>query len=98
MTAHAYSYESLRAAMGQQIALTDGHGHQVLLTIDRVEKSKLDSAQWEAFSASLKGDDTFHVPQGAYQLQHPGLGEETFFLSPKSAVEYELVINRKKME
>lgn len=94
----SYSYESLNSLLGQKLTLTDDQGHQVMLVIDKVEKSKLDSMEWEAFSACLVGDASFHVPQGTYQLKHPGLGEEAFFLSPKSAVEYELVINRRKLE
>lgn len=91
-----YSYDALRTLLGQQITVVDAQGHQVVMNIDRVEKSKLDSDEWEAFSAYFKGDSSFHVPQGTYQLSHPKLGSDTFFMSPKSAVEYELVINRKK--
>ncbi|WP_141229454.1 DUF6916 family protein [Cellvibrio mixtus] len=92
----SYNYDSLQALAGQPITVMDDAGQQLTLKIDRVEKSRYDSVVWEVFSAYFMGDSQFRIPQGSYRLSHPDLGTETFFISPKSAVEYELVINRKR--
>jgi len=93
-----YTYERLTQLVGQQLQLQDDGGTKVSLTLDRVVKGKLDPSRWEAFAAYFIGDQSFHVPQGTYRLEHPALGEASLFLSPKSPIEYELVVNRKIAE
>jgi hypothetical protein len=90
-----YTFERLNQLLGQQLQLQDDAGTRVNLTLDRVVKGKLDPNHWESFAAYLTGDPSFHIPQGNYQLEHPELGVASLFLSPKSEVEYELIMNRR---
>jgi len=93
----SYEYEKLIHKVGHSVTLIDGQARKVSLTITKVDRSKMTSSKWDSFSVFFSGQENFHVPQGTYRLSDSELGEEDFFLSPKSVNEYELVINRQKI-
>ena len=91
-----FSRDSLLDLISQKILLTDGDGNRVDLTVKEVVPGKLDGDEWDSFSVRLEGDESFHVPQGSYQLSHERIGSHTLFMSPNSATEYEIIVNRKR--
>ena len=92
-----YSFENLNSLRGQALTLTDSQGNQVALVIENVAQSKLNGVEWDAFALYLQGPDHLQVPQGCYLVEHPELGAETLFISPKSAVQYEIIFNKPKV-
>lgn len=90
-----YTYGHLTALLGERITMTDAQGVQAQLVIDHVEKNEQYGPDWEAFAVYLLGQDNLRIPQGCYVFEHPALGAETLFISPKSQLQYEVVINKR---
>ncbi|MFG7351247.1 DUF6916 family protein [Shewanella oncorhynchi] len=91
----AYTFKQLTALLGDHITLTDSQGSRLQLVIHNVEQGVQSAPQWEAFALYLLGQENIRVPQGNYMFEHPALGAETLFMSPKSQMEYEIVFNRR---
>lgn len=92
-----YTFENLNSLRGQTLTLTDAQGNQAMLVIDHVAQGKLQATGWDAFALHLCGPEHLHVPQGCYLVEHPKLGAETLFISPKSAVQYEIIFSKAKI-
>ncbi len=90
-----YTINNLIALLGEHITLTDSQGSRLQLVIHSVEQGVQRVPQWEAFALYLLGQENIRVPQGSYLFEHPALGAETLFISPKSQLEYEIVFNRR---
>ena len=91
-----YNYNNLMEIVGDNVAVSDDEGNQQQLKIDSVSTSSMHGEDWEAFSVLFRGDESFHIPQGTYQFDHPAFGQVSLFVSPKSEIEYETVINRRR--
>lgn len=90
-----YTFENLSALRGQLLTLTDSQGNQVELEIAHVAQSTLNGTEWSAFALHLQGQEHVQIPQGCYLFDHPDLGAETLFISPKSHVQYEIIFNKR---
>ena len=91
-----YKFDVLDSMRGDQFDVMDESGNQAVLTLVDVKKSSLDGVHWEAFSAIYKGEQSIRIPQGTYRLHHRTFGALSLFLSPKSEVDYEVVVTRRK--
>lgn len=93
--ANVFDYETALAHIGDEVAVV-GANPALHLTLVEVVRSPLDGAEWEAFALYLEGDPTRRLAQGVYRFAHPVVGELDLFLSPKSAVEYEISVSRRR--
>ncbi len=92
-----FTPEVLNELIGQKVKITDPQGNEAELTIQEVVSKQASGQEGEAFSVYLRGDESFHAPQGIYQLSHQAFAQLDLFLSPKSTTEYEIVVNRKRL-
>ncbi|WP_020408655.1 DUF6916 family protein [Hahella ganghwensis] len=86
----------LSEIVDQKVKLQIPEGSDVELTVSKVGACALDGDEWESFYVYLKGDESFHLPQGTYPITHEAFGTQDLFLSPKSPTEYEIIVNRKR--
>ncbi len=86
----------LLLTLNQSLTLIDPEGTQVALEIVEVASTTLNGDDWDSFYVTLRGTDTFHVPQGSYTFAHEKIGEIDMFMSPNSQTEYEIVVTRKR--
>ncbi|WP_404392372.1 DUF6916 family protein [Pseudoalteromonas phenolica] len=91
-----FNAKVLTELLGQTVDITDSVGSGVTLTVSEVVESSMNGDEWEAFSVYLTGEESFHISQGTYKVAHSAFGERDLFISPKSPVEYEIIINRKR--
>lgn len=89
------TYETMLARIGDEVEVV-GATPALHLTLTEVARSPLDGAEWEAFALYLESDPARPLPQGTYRLAHPVIGEQDLFLSPKSPVQYEISISRRR--
>lgn len=90
-----FNYDTLQRQLGTAVTLIDAD-QVTFLSMVELSRSPLDGAQWEAFALYLEGDPNRQLPQGVYRLAHPAFGERDLFLSPKSPVQYEISISRRR--
>lgn len=90
-----FSYEALQEHIGDAMAVV-GASPALQLTLRELERSPLDGTEWGAFALYLEGDSKRQLAQGIYRLAHPAFGELDLFVSPKSAVQYEISISRRR--
>lgn len=93
--AKVFGYEALQGHIGDAMTVV-GASPAMQLTLRELERTALDGAEWEAFALYLEGDPKRLLPQGTYRLAHPAFGEHDLFLSPKSPVQYEISISRRR--
>ena len=91
-----FNFQNLTGLKDQKVTVKVSDDIQCELTIKEIVKNSLDGDEWESFSVFLTGDDSFHLDQGTYTLSNDQFGEQALFLSPKSALEYEIVVNRQR--
>lgn len=90
-----FNYDTLQRQLGTAVTLIDAD-QVIFLSMVELSRSPLDGAEWEAFALYLEGDPNRQLPQGVYRLAHPAFGERDLFLSPKSPVQYEISISRRR--
>jgi hypothetical protein len=90
-----FNYETLQRQLGTVVQLIDAD-QVIFLSMTELSRSPLDGAEWEAFALYLEGDPERQLAQGIYRLAHPAFGEQDLFLSPKSPVQYEISISRRR--
>lgn len=90
-----FNYEALQGHVGDVMVIA-GVRPALYLKLIAVERSPLDGAEWEAFAVYLEGDPERPLMQGTYRLAHPAFSEQDLFLSPKSPVQYEISISRRR--
>jgi hypothetical protein len=88
-------YETVLARIGDEVEVV-GATPALHLKLTEVVRSPLDGAVWEAFALYFDGDPARPLSQGTYRLAHPAIGEQDLFLSPKSPVQYEISISRRR--
>jgi len=91
-----FTYETLSQIEGEHVILTDAMGRQCQLKIDRVRRGTLNDDEWTSFSVYYTAEIGVRIPQGNYQLEHSSFDTETKFLIPKSPIEYETIITRRR--
>lgn len=90
-------YETVLPHIGDEVEVV-GATPALHLKLTEVVRSPLDGAKWEAFALYLEGDPARPLLQGTYRLALPAIGEQDLFLSPKSPVQYEISISRRRGE
>lgn len=93
-----YNYKNISQFIGEKVQLRDEQGNVAELSIADVCKGAMDGDEWEAFSVIYQGNKDFFVPQGTYFFTSEHFGEKQLFLSPKSDIEYETVVTRRRTE